>query len=443
VPGKRLLGGGDVHTCVLACFTTAMLTLGALIAADFSALVATPPLTAVDDQEPAAAGDAYVVQAYYEAANAVLSGAPAGVLAAFVSPAVETYPAGSEPIQGQQGMTSHLHDLQRRGAVRLDVVRTMGTGDDLAALVEVRDASATAAAADRATSSSRMIELFHLEAGRIIGYWPGSLQDGPPAGLPAASIAAAPGELGVSLARIELGPRTPPATLLAPFPHLLLVETGTVAVGRDDSLSLARAGASRFTALPPAMGGGLLLEPGDALLAPAGAREELRNAGETPAAVFSFLLAPRSDLFHPPPVSRRDGATLLGMHDPSRVGTRVTWGNQVRSEVLAFGLLPAAGSPAPPVTLNGSPLFLEPGQRLPALPNGALRFVIVRAGVLAVLERTRQVSATGRPVAGVEAPMQASPLFRAGEAIAFAADKELLLENAGLERLDLLSIEIH
>jgi len=443
VPGKRLLGGGDVHTCVLACFTTVMLTVGALLAVDLGALLATPPLTTVDQQRPAAAGDAYVIQAFYEAANAVLSGAPDGVLTAFVSPAVETYPAGSEPIQGQQGMTNHLQDLQRRGAVRLDVVRTMGTGDDLAALVEVRDASVTAVARDEATISRQMVELFHLETGRIVGYWPGSFPDGPPTGLPAAVLAVAPGERGISLARIELGPRTPPTTLLAPFPHLLLVETGAVAVGRDDSLSLARAGASRFTALPPAMGEGLLLEPGDALLVPAGAREELRNAGETPAAVFSLLLAPRNEMLHPPPVSRRDGATLLGMHDPSRIGTRVTWGDQVRSEVLAFGLLPAAGSPARSVALNGSTLFLEPGQRLPALPNGALRFVIVRAGVLAVLEKPRQVSATGRPVAGVEAAMQASPLFRAGEVIAFAADKELLLENAGLERLDLLSIEIH
>jgi hypothetical protein len=419
-----------------------MLTLGTVIAADLSTLLTTPPLTAVDHQRPAATGDAYVIQAFYEAANDVLDGSSPGALAAFVSPAVETYSAASEPIHSQQGIIDHLRGLQRRGAVRLDVVRIMGTGNDLAALIEVRDASTTTAVSDEAAISRRMTELFHLDAGRIVGYWPGSLQDGPLPAMPAAVLAAASGELGLSVARIELGPRTRPTVLLAPFPHLLLVESGTVAVGHDDALSLARAGASRFTELPPAHGEGLLLEPGDALLAPAGAREELRHTGEMPAAVFSFLLAPQADLFNPPPVSRRDGATLLGMHDPSRVGTRVTWGNQVRSEALAFGLLPAVASTSLSVTLSGNPLILETGQRLPALPSGALRFVIVRGGVLAVLEKTRQVSATGRPEPGIEAPMHASPLYRAGEVISFAADKELLLENAGPDRLDLLSIVI-
>jgi hypothetical protein len=419
----------------MACLTAAMVVMGALVALDLGALLSTPSLLAPHSSDTTASGDTYLVQEFYAAANAVLAGDSPETLAAIVAPNLETIgPADTDaPGRGQDGLTDHLTRLRKRGAIVLDVVRIMGTGNDIAALIETRMAapSGTPASLVPPATTSQMVEVFRLEAGRIVAYWPGTLRDVPLPSLPALTVAAPAEEVGVSLARMELGPQTSPTLLRSPFPHVLLVESGALAVPRHGALAVALNGAPRFFELPASTGEMLLLAPGDALLVPADGWFELRNAGDAPAAALSLHLAPRAALFTPPQASRLEAPTLQALHDPGRVGSRVTWGNNVITESLAYGVLPdpdPALAALAALTVSGAALPIEPGEQASPLPPGDLRFVVVQAGTFSL--------------AGSPSGMAPSRLYRAGEAIVAETGQTPLLDNAGPTRLDLLVLSV-
>jgi hypothetical protein len=429
-----------MQTFVLACLTLAMLMVGALIAADLSTLMVSPPLVVQNSPELPGEGNAAVIAAFYDAVNDVLRGGEPHRLAAFVSPVVETHEPAAERRRGREALAQYLMELKRREVARLEVVRIMGNGNDLAALVEETRAVPT----DAASTPWQLVELFHLEGGQIVAYWPGSSSnDSSLFSVPAATVDGSPDDLGISLTRFELDQRAARTSLGAPFPHLLLVETGAVVVATTDTLALARHGETHFRALTAGGGGDLLLGPGDALLVPADARLTVSHAGETPASALSLLLAPRPALFSPPPVSRLEAPTLLAMHDPSRVGSHVSWGNGIVSEALAFGILPAdAGSGAAPVTLRGESLRIEREGQQPAPLPDAMRFVIVETGILALGDRSSTPTPVDAPRSAKRASAPASRLYRAGEVVGIEKGRDPMFANAGSTPLELLTLAV-
>jgi hypothetical protein len=420
-----------------------MLMLSVLVALDLGTFFATPSVPAQINADVDVSGKSYVVHGFYEAVNAVLIGETPAALAAFTSPVIETHTGGAAD-HGRDALGEYVLGLQKRGIVALDVVRIMGSGNDLAAVVEPRTtARNTVTRSNAEPSSRRIVEQFRLEAGQISAYWPGSLDGEPPNPVPAATVPKAGGDAAVSLARLQLGPHTSPTAFVTPFPHLLVIETGAVAVGRDDALALAPVGATRFTELPAdPKGQDLLLGPGDAVLALAGVRQELRNAGEAPASVLSVLIAPREAYFAFPPGAARGGPTLAQAHNPSRTGTRVTWPNQVISETLAFAVLPDASGQTTSAKISGTSLTLDPGQRLPAPAPAASRFAIVQSGAMDLLDADAEALPAATPMNQVNEGSRPSRLFRAGEAIALDASNAVVLENPGSARLDLLLIAV-
>ena len=213
-----------------------------------------------------------------------------------------------------------------------------------------------------------------------------------------------------------------------------------LSVSRRSALAVARAGEPTFFDLPASLAADdVVLTAGDALLLSEEAGPRLRNPSAAHASLLSVLIAPRAVLFDLKHALPKDALTVTGMHDPWRVGSRVTWPEGAVSETLAVSFFagPSAGTGI--VELTAMPASLRPGQQLPPLPADSLRVLIAQSGTLNILgnDIVRAYEPSMRPFY----LKAANRLLRAGEAMSIATGESPTIENTGARAADLLIIQ--
>jgi hypothetical protein len=443
---------GMARNVIAVMLTFAMLATASVIAVELAALSGTPsPFSAAENPRFAGVDQTSLVEAFYDAVNRHLAGEDSLLLATIASPRIAVHVGEDPDVRGPVALLKHLDGLRQRGQVSLHFARLIGDGSEVAAVVEARaPASDEEDRSDRGPLLWRTIDLFRIEAGMIAAWWPGTIELPPSPPLPAATVRVPSGDAGISLSRLELSAGTDGMSLDAPHPQVFLVESGAFAISREQRLAVSHAGDITFTTLDAAPGGDdLLLRPGDALFLPARSPVDIRNGGTAGASALSLLVAPRAQLLSQVHAMPNDLVTVMVMHDAWRIGRRVTWKSGAVSETLAVSLRADEDGTGGPLRLSGNPVTLDPGQRLPPLPPGDLRFAIVRSGVLSVSELDRLAEPTRVPgtiqqtvMAGSSAVDAASHLFWAGDVFAIEAGEAPVFENAGATRLDVLLVEI-
>jgi predicted SnoaL-like aldol condensation-catalyzing enzyme len=430
-----------MRNAVAIVLAVAMLATATVIALEFGALLrAGPQSTAPGPNGADSADRERIVVAFYDAANAVLDGQTTGTLPAIISPAVVTH-RGGEAMRGADALATYFAGLRQPSGMTLDLVRIVDNGADIAAFVEARLPSEADRVGEPGPFLWRTIELFRIERGMIADYWPGEVGQALPLPLAAATVPAKPGDTGVSLTRIALGPDAEAVTLNAPHPHLLLVESGAFAATRETDLFVARAGERVFSRIPAAPGNEEILRLGDALLLTDGAGPTIRNPQEPIASALSFLIAPGARLYSQVRALPTDRVTVMGMHDPSQIGQTMTWRSGAASETLAVGMLPGGGWQTSAVALRGEPLVLDPGQSISPLPPGTVRLAIVRSGTASVTGLGAADGSGLRPGLPERRNVEEG-LIWAGEAFTIDAGTAPRIANAGATRLDMLLVEI-
>lgn len=434
-----------MRNAVAAILASAMLVISVLIALDLAFLLRAPlPIAASDTAGEHAATREPLIATFYDAANAVLAGNPSPLLGTVISPDIETHdgpgPAGS----GERGVLDYLERLRQRGAGARSVAQLIGSGDEVAAVVETHAmAPAALDTGERSSPRWRTVDLFRVTDGMIAGYWPGQLDYlAPPPSLPALAMPASAEAMSVSLARLELAPGADPTPFSASVPHLLIVETGVLAVSRRHAFEIARAGSSRFVAMAADPGAGeLIAAPGDSLLFPRTLAHAVHNPGQSSASALSLLVASNSLIFGQIRAGSATTATVEGMHDGWRIGSRTMWDNAVVTEPLAVKHL-ALNRDLADIALAGSQVSLELGERLPPLHPGKLRLAIVRSGVVGVSVINSDAVPISVPNPDSVLATASNHLFRAGDAFWIEASEAPVLANAGMTPLDILLVTI-
>jgi hypothetical protein len=432
-----------VRNTVAAILTVAMLVTSGVIALDFADLMRTPhPVTT--PHAAVASGVDYepVIATFYNAANALLAGESSPLLATVIAPGIEVHVGNGLAASGERGMRDYLEGLRLRGAGALTVVRQIGSSDEIAVVIEAHDARSGAGPSTATAPRWRTVDLFRMDAGMIAGYWPGSLENPALPSLPSLALPASAETMSVSLGRLEIGPDAEPTPLVAPVPHLLIVETGTLAISRKVTFEFARAGSSRFVPVAADSGAGeLVAGPGDALLLPAVDSHLVRNPGKSSASVLSLLVTPSALLIHQSRAGQASRFSVENMHDGLQGGRRTMWDDNVMTEPLAVKHLPLNRDLAE-MTLHGSQLALEPGQRLPPLTPGKLRLAIVRSGVVGVSVITSDTVPISVPNPDSELAAAPDHLFWAGDVFWIESSEAPVLANAGVAPVDILLIDI-
>jgi hypothetical protein len=432
-----------VRNTVAAILIVAMLVTSGVIALDFANLMRTPhPVTT--PHAAVASGVDYepVIATFYDAANALLAGESSTLLATVIAPDIEIHAGNGPAASGERGMRDYLEGLRLRGAGALTVVRQIGSSDEIAVVIEAHDARSGAGPSTATAPRWRTVDLFRMDAGMIAGYWPGSLENPALPSLPSLALPASAETMSVSLGRLEIGPDAEPTPLVAPVPHLLIVETGTLAISRDSSFEFARAGSSHFVSEAADPGAGeLVAGPGDALLLPAVDSHLVRNPGKSSASALSLLVAPSALIFHQTRAGTATQLTVDLMHDGWRIGRRTTWDTNVVTESLAVKHLPLNRN-LTETSLHGSQLALEPGQRHPPLTPGKLRLAVVRSGVVGVSVITSDTVPISVPNPDSELAAAPDHLFWAGDVFWIESSEAPVLANAGVAPVDILLIDI-
>ncbi len=310
------------------------------------------------------------------------------------------------------------------------MVQVIGGGADVAVVVD-----------EQPSLRRRRVDLFRIEAGMIVGYWPGAASANATMPPPSVTMPGSSEAMGVSLTRVELGPGAEPTTLPAPMPHLLLVESGALTFSREHSFQLARAGESTLAPLAAEPGAeAVLLGPGDSLLLSEVSEYRVWNDGTSRASALSLLAAPSSRLFQ-----ERAGAfsmqTVKTMHDGWRVGRRIAWDNNTFTETLAVKHLPDRLRMTG-IELRGRQISIESGQRVPPLPPGNLRLAIVRSGVVGASVVNSDAVPISVPMPDSQRAVAANHLSWARDAFWIEAVEAPVLANAGVTPLDILLIDV-
>jgi predicted SnoaL-like aldol condensation-catalyzing enzyme len=434
-----------VRSVLAAVLTTALLVTGVLVAIDLALLIEPGSFIAASESaDLAPSDDLRLVHAFYDAANAFLSGENAMALTAVVSPQVRTHVGTAAPAGGPAALAAHFASLQRQGDLRLRVVRLVADDGELTTMVEAYPATQLEPvnANEQVPPLWRTIDRLRIEGGMIAEYWPGAVESRPLPPLPRFTVSIFPEETTISLARLEVGPGAVLRPLDVPFPQLVLVENGTLVISRQLALSVARASESTFTWRPAASSPEeLLLGPGDAVLVPADTGQAIANRADEPASLISMLVAPHAALFGPKHNFTTDELTAVAMHDPARVGRRTAWASGVTTETLAVGDLPTITATTGLLELVGKQITLDPGERTPPATFPGLTFGIVSSGILHVAITPTTDGGAATAVASPEAQDPGSRLLRAGDAASVAPGAIVSMENVGATRLDLMLIE--
>ena len=435
-------GQSQLRSAIAVALTVAMLVTGTLIALNFALLTGTlAPVATLDEALPAQRDRHDLIRSFYDAANTILAGEDSLLMTTVVTPALEVHLTATKPERGMPGLEQHLSTLRQHGKMSLYPLRLVGGGDEYAAVVEARGPAP--AGAERGALLWRATDLFRLDGGMIVEYWPGTADLSASAPPPGATVYAPLRDGGVSLTRLELAADSAPIPLSSPYPYLLLVESGTMAVTRDGPLSLARAGDVQFSLLAPDPGADdVLLRPGDTLLVGEDTTTDIYGAGGASASALSLLIAPRSQLFNQARTLPGDVVTIAGIHDPWRVGRRVNWDSGAVSETLAVSLFPHVEVDPAAIVVDSSTLTLSPGQHLPPLPPGQLQLAIVRAGTISVSGLDEFPAGTPAPGMIPNADAPGSRVFRAGDAFSIEAGEAPVFENTGVTRADILLMQV-
>lgn len=422
-----------MRNAIAVMLAIAMLVTSVVIALDLAALPRAPlHAVATDFGASTGANHEPLLRAFYDEANTLLAGEHAPMLATVVSPEVETHAAAGSAVRGEAGLRGYLESSRQHGAISLAVVQVIAGGADSAVVVDARE---------QPSLRRRRVDLFRIEGGMIVGYWPGAASANATMPLPTITMPVSSETLGVSLTRLELGPGAEPTTLSSPIPHVLLIESGVLTISRKHSFQLARAGESNL-ALHAADPGAkdMLLGPGDALLFSESASYPVWNDGLSSASALSLLAVPQAVLFQQVRAGSYTRPSVKTMHDGWRVGRRIAWDNNTFTETLAVKHLP--DSPMTGIELQSSQISVESGQRVPPLPPGKLRLAIVRSGVVGVSVINSDAVSIAAPNPDSQLAVAANHLFWAGDAFWIEAVEAPVLANAGVTPLDILLIDV-
>ncbi|MFN8593813.1 MAG: nuclear transport factor 2 family protein [Thermomicrobiales bacterium] len=443
-----------------AVLIVAMLATSVLMILDFLALqTGGEALIAAGPGVATRADRARIVQSFYDAANADSAGPTSWTLAAVVSPGVEVHLPSGRIARGLGALREQLNDVSQDGEIMLDPARLIDDGAEVAAMIEGRAPARTddMGESDRSSLLWRTVDLFHIEQGMITGYWPGSPGEPPAASIPAVAVPVTPGDVGVSLTRLELGTGAAAVSLHAALPHLFLVESGSFTATGNKGVYVAFAGEQRVSRLEPKAGAAqFALHPDDVLFMPDGDGPTIRAAAGPVGVGLSLLIGPQTRIDNQVSPLPRDVVTVMGMHDATRVGVPFTWENGALTETLAVAMLPAAAAPTNRLEIASVPLQILPGQRETRLPPGVFRLAIVRSGSISASGRIDQATSGSTPSPAVSEPTEAKigngtdrdettsyrRLYATGEAFVIQPGDDLLLGSDGKMAADLLLIEV-
>ena len=420
-----------MRDAVAIVLTIALVATGLLLARDIAVLVAPGPGLPALEGQSAPTASAAQVRAFYDTANVLLR---SGNSRSIGDPLASL--TGSPPIDDV--VLGHLGDLSRLGVGRLEVEGVVGGQKVLALVAGYPAGAATSPDAGAAVPLWRTIDTLILGAGEIVDFVPGPIPPAAPLPLPAATFAALPGAMAVSLARIELAPGAVLSSFMAPYPHLLLIESGTLTVGTRHHIGLARAGGEAFSRWPTAGSEqSVSLGPGDAITLPEGAKATLRNEGLAPVSAFSLLIVPGAALATPPRDDGNDTFTIVRMHDPTATGQPVPRGDGITTTALTAVPLASASPRSRSIRVETNIVLLEPGAQMTPVTRDRVTMVAVSSGTLSVSGATTWPSmATQRDAS------PANRLLRGGEAAGFTPDSAPTLQNAAGVTVELRAFEI-
>jgi hypothetical protein len=425
-----------VRIVVATALTIALVATGLLLALEIAVLIApTPRSPAAGDrnQDIATHANGVEIRAFYAAANAILAGNG--------TPPATTGAAPRLPVPTQTGdaVLTHLKTLAGQGVGRLEVEGFVGDGRQVSVLVAGYRPVRTDDSPDGAGAPLwRTVDTVRLADGAIVAYAPGPIPSSPPLPLPPATLAALPGAMDVSLARIELAPEAIVSPFMAPYPHLLVVESGTLTVSGRHRVALARAGDAAFAPWPTGANDfDLVLGPGDAMLLPEGLGMMLRNENPAPVSAFSLLIAPPEALAALRGDDGNEAFTVLRMHDPANVAQPIARGDGVFTTALATTRL-ADGSERPrSIRVETDAILMAPGDRLPPASADQTTLVVVESGMVSV-SRLAVASSEG----AAHDPGEDNRVVRGGEAVALAAGSTPMLDNGSTSPAEVLLFQI-
>jgi quercetin dioxygenase-like cupin family protein len=399
-PSRRAAAAAAVLTCLTAA---ALLALALALGEPFMrAAPAAPPAQAAR------------VRAFYAAVNAILAGGGGAALRPLLAPDVVAHVPDRE-IVGSAALLAYWTAIGAASpGLRLDLDALIVDGAQAVTTVSPRTLAPPAADIVVGPPSRQILEdRFRLAGGRVAEYWTGLTANDLPRALPPLPLALWTGARQAGLARFTFPPGAALANLMAPGPHLLLAETGDVAVTLVGQAKIARGDATP-AGWRPTGEGPLALRPGDALLVPRGAPHTIRNASAAAATLLGVLLSGPDE---PAAVQRQQTPEqerrLLSIYASSSLDAPVVGKDGVTIKLLAEGRDRCAAANA---ALTVRWLALEAGQRLAARSIAGVELLAVETGVAlasdeATLARVVMAGDGMAVTAGV-----ASPIVNSGPA---------------------------
>jgi hypothetical protein len=423
-----------MRTAMAIVLTIALIATGLLLALDIATHIAPgPDLPAPGGDIAATAAYAAAIHAFYDAANARLNGGR------IPSPDADAAPRSTGSARAADAMGTHLSALWRQGVGRLEIEGIAGGSREVSVLVAGYPRTLNIGPNDAAPAPLwRTIDTVGVVDGTVVEYAPGPILEPDPPPLPVATLAALPGAMDVFLARIELAPEAIVAPFMAPYPHLLVVESGTLTMSGRHRVALARAGDAAFSPWPVgANDPHVALGPGDAVLLPEGLGMMLRNEGLAPVSAFSLLIAPPDALAALRGDDGNEAFTVLRMHDPRGIGQPIARSDGAITTALATTPLADASERPRSIRVETTAVLMAPGDRLPPVSADQTTLVVVKSGMVSV----SGLAAEPRG-AVTHDPGEDNRVVRGGEAVALAAGATPVLDNSSTSPADVLLFQI-
>jgi SnoaL-like domain len=392
---------------------------------------------------PAAAARSAPIRGFYVAVNSLLAGGEARALDPFVAPGVVVH-APDGQISGLPALAARIAALGVASpGLRFEIDDLMVDEDRAVATVESAASAPLASDLDiqGASAPRQTTERFRLAAGRIVEYWPAPADPNATRSLPPLTVPLWLGTKQVAMARFAFPPGAALVDLVAPGPHLLLPETGTLSVSVEGQAELTSAAG---VWLPTVAEQPLTLHPGDALLVPGAVHHTIRNGTAAAASMLGVQFYSNVDLTggKPPPTP----ALGLYIYGSSPVGLSEHWNGDASTELLARGL--DICSARETSSLRVAWLSLDPGQSLAPRRVAGAELLAVNAGALLVGVAHPAIPTDPNALRPGSTPSRgsgvdesaAAQVAMAGDAVVFATGLSAPIVNTGTEPARLLLV---
>ncbi|HEU0113732.1 MAG TPA: nuclear transport factor 2 family protein [Thermomicrobiales bacterium] len=384
---------------------------------------------------PTTTGQAALARGFYAALNTMLAGGDGAPLTALVAPDVVVH-LPNQRFVGSAPLLAYSAALGGASpGLRLELEALLVDGDQVATTVDpiVPTSAVPVDTLSRPALPGNAQERFRLAHGRVAEYWSDLAADDLPRSLPPLTVRLWPGAKEAGLARFTFPPGAELAELVAPDPHLLLVETGDLTVALVGQAQLVRGDDIR-AGWQPTGTAPLVLRPGDALYIPAGVTHTLLNATANGASLLGVLLYGPDELAamrQPTPdrVSR-----LLTMYATGLVAAPDVWTGGATVELLAQA---DNCGPAQAAALTVRWLPLAPEQRLAAHPVAGVELLAIETGAVLLGASRNSGMRLGR-VSGADAALNQDAdaavmpdVIMGGDGIALSSGISAPIANAG------------